>query len=359
MTLYPVANSWHKPALDHGVLERYWCGEASASEAAEVEAWFARNPSERVWYEQLRRGLRAENGSILSRDAERARIQAILAAANAPGIALESEGQQTQQTQQTQKTQQAHQDRVHSRRPSYTRWYGMAAACALIALVVGWSANAHLTNSTLSTHASTYSTANGERATIRLPDGSRVVLNVGSRLTVPGTYTTGNRTVQLDGEALFIVEHEERHPFVVVAGPSITRVLGTSFVVRHYRDDSTVQVAVRDGKVAVANAIVTAAERVEVTASGAGVVHAIQGNPFSFERGVLSLAHMPLREAIGELNRWYDADIRLADESLGRAIVGGQFPAGSVLELTEQLTAGLDVQIERNGRVLTLDRRRK
>lgn len=351
MTLYSGDKSSQEFALDHGALERYWCGESSATEAVEVEAWFARNPKERAWYEQLRRELRAESQNTLSREAERERTQAILSAANVSSFASTPESKHTEANHRRRN--------ARPQWPSRARWYGMATACALVALVVGWSVNAHLTNTTLSTHASIYSTANGERATIRLPDGSHVVLNVGSRITVPGNYTTGNRTVQLEGEALFMVEHEQRHPFVVVAGPSVTRVLGTSFVVRHYKDDSTVQVAVRDGKVAVANAIVTAAERVEVTANGAGAVHAIEGNPFSFERGVLSLAHMPLREAIGELNRWYDADIRLADESLGRAVIGGQFPAGSLLELTEQLTSGLDVQIERNGRVLTLDRRRK
>lgn len=345
MTLHPLGNSSNENVLDHGVLERYWCGEASASEIAEVDTWFARNPSEREWYEQLRKGLRSRDRNIPLHDSERARIQAILSVTN------------SQQTQRIQQVNSAKQERISFSKPSYGRWYSIAAACAIVALVIGWSANSLLTNSALSTYESTYSTANGERAKIRLSDGSQVLLNVGSRLTVSANYANGNRTVELDGEALFMVEHDDQHPFVVIAGPSVTKVLGTSFIVRHYSNDSTAQITVRDGKVAVADAIVTAAERVEVSANGVGDVHGFKGNPFSFEYGVLSISHTSLREAIAELNRWYDADIRLADESLGSAIIGGQFPAGSLLELTEQLSAGLDVLIERDGRILTLKRR--
>ncbi len=209
-----------------------------------------------------------------------------------------------------------------------------------------------------SSSVSTYTTSNGERAAIKLADGSSVLLNVGSSLKVPVNYGQYNRTVELSGEALFTVNHSGKHPFIIKAGASVTRVLGTSFIVRHYQNDFETRVAVREGKVDVGGTVVTALQQITVSERGeASDIQHINGNPFSFESGVLQLEHMPLGKAIQELNRWYNADIRIADKSLASAIIGGQFSEGSILELMEQLTVSLDVQIERDGHILTLRRR--
>jgi ferric-dicitrate binding protein FerR (iron transport regulator) len=104
----------------------------------------------------------------------------------------------------------------------------------------------------------TYATANGERGAVTLTDGSTVILNAASRLDVPANYSSGNRTVRLIGEGLFTVSSHAGHPFTVISGLTKTRVLGTSFVVRHYGTDTTVMVAVRTGKVSVGTTVVTA-----------------------------------------------------------------------------------------------------
>ena len=45
---------------------------------------------------------------------------------------------------------------------------------------------------------------------------------------------TGNHTVRLIGAGLFTVSHHDGAPFTVIAGATVARVLGTSFVVRRY-----------------------------------------------------------------------------------------------------------------------------
>src|SRR5262249_5694885 len=138
---------------------------------------------------------------------------------------------------------------------------------------------------------STYVTARGERATITLPDGNTVNLNVASRLEVPADYLAGNHTVHLYGEALFTILHHDRVPFTVVAGLASAGVLGTGCVVRRYSTDTTTVVAVRDGKVEVQQAgsthtvVLAAAQQVVVDRSRMRRVEEADPTRFDFSTG--------------------------------------------------------------------------
>jgi ferric-dicitrate binding protein FerR (iron transport regulator) len=187
-----------------------------------------------------------------------------------------------------------------------------------------------------------------------LPDGSRVILNVASRLEVPMDYERGNRTLRLHGEALFTVAHLSGAPFTVIAGPSVTRVLGTSFVVRRYTTDTAATVAVREGKVAVQSAVLGAAQQIVVSEHHVGQIKPADSAQFSFAMGVLTLDNVSLLKAIPELNRWYDAEIRLGDPVLANRRVVGGFTAGSLTDLSVILEHTFNVRVVREGRVLTL-----
>jgi ferric-dicitrate binding protein FerR (iron transport regulator) len=199
-----------------------------------------------------------------------------------------------------------------------------------------------------------YATHNGQRADITLPDGSKAFLNVASQLEVPTDFAAGNRTLRLRGEALFSVAHQHGTPFTVVAGPATVRVLGTSFVVRHYATDSVTTVAVRDGRIGVGSAIVAADQEVTVSHQGMTPVSPAAPSHFTFAAGVLTLDGIPLKDAIVELDRWYDADIRLADPALGAHVVQMTAAAGSLADVATMLAFTFDARVVRNGRVITL-----
>lgn len=337
--MYPDSQNDLEGELNHAALERYWLGEASTQEREYVEAWFERNPQERELYEDLRSEIQVKDyARHVSRQEENVKVKAIL---NAAGVG--------------QKRKNPVQD-IKSPRGLMRGVYALSAALlVVVSLTLGWNIKDYQVSNVLSTSHSLYSTASGERATVVLPDGSQVMLNVASSLIVPADYAMGNRTVELRGEGLFEVRHASETPFTVIAGPSTTRVLGTSFAVRFYDADSTAKVSVRDGKVSVNSSVLTAFESIMIDRnSTVGEVTQIDNTPFSFERGVLVLASMRFKDAIAELNRWYDADIRLADEVIGDKMISGQFSSGSIEELSERLTAGLNVQSVRTGRVLTI-----
>lgn len=228
-----------------------------------------------------------------------------------------------------------------------------ATVCALAA-AIGLFANTILNRTAPSVGVWTYSTGNGQRATLTLPDGSQVLLNVASRLEVPVDYERGNRALRLDGAALFTVVNRSRAPFSVIAGPGTVRVLGTRFFVRHYATDTAATISVHDGKVAVGSKVLTAEQQVAVSARGVSEIQAISTGPLDVMHGMLTFNQIPLPDAIAELNRWYDADIRLGDSVIAMQNVSGKFKSGSLTDLRAILSMMFDVKIVQEGRVLTL-----
>lgn len=84
-----------------------------------------------------------------------------------------------------------------------------------------------------------------------LSDSTRIYLNKNSRLTYPETFTDTLRIVSLTGEAFFEVTSNSQKPFIINAGKTETRVLGTSFNVRAYEEEEDTKVTVVTGKVQV------------------------------------------------------------------------------------------------------------
>jgi len=89
-----------------------------------------------------------------------------------------------------------------------------------------------------------------QKATITLADGSKVYLNVNSKLEFPATFGAGERRVSLEGEGFFEVAEDTKRPFIVDVLGVEAKVLGTSFNVNSHRGPK-VEVAVVSGSVGV------------------------------------------------------------------------------------------------------------
>jgi transmembrane sensor len=143
-------------------------------------------------------------------------------------------------------------------------WIKAAAACFITALM-GYAIWVSISNARiksayaqLSDHLSdqmvSVQAPMGTRVAVNLPDGSKVWLNAGSRLSYPTIFKEHERRVHLDGEGFFKVQHNSKVPFIVEnAGPEV-KVYGTSFNVNAYADENLVTVALVEGKVSLKTA---------------------------------------------------------------------------------------------------------
>jgi transmembrane sensor len=212
------------------------------------------------------------------------------------------------------------------------------------------------------------STTRGQRASLRLSDGSQVMLGPLSSIrytAAPG----GPRTVHLSGQALFTVTHDSARLFAVHTPHGTATDLGTQFVVRSYPGDSTMVVAVVEGEVSlrpVADTLAgrAAADSLLLRAGDRGRATAI--GKLAIERGVdldrylawsegrLEFRSAPMRDVVAELARWYDLEIRLANGAVARRRLTASFNDESIDEVLRLIRASLDVRTERAGRVVTI-----
>jgi ferric-dicitrate binding protein FerR (iron transport regulator) len=86
---------------------------------------------------------------------------------------------------------------------------------------------------------------------IILPDGSIVEMSGGSKIRFSKDTRSLSRELFLEGEAYFDVARDPARPFYVYAGDVITKVLGTSFIIRATGANEKVVVSVKTGKVTV------------------------------------------------------------------------------------------------------------
>lgn len=214
-------------------------------------------------------------------------------------------------------------------------------------------------------------TGRGQRGTLRLSDGTRVILGPSSTLRHPSRFGEQARDVELTGEAYFEVVHDARRPFRVHAGGATAEDLGTAFGVRAFPDDSVVRVVVAKGMVSLTRTdsgaalrpqrrgtVLRAGELGQLAAGGAiPSVEQVDVDAYlGWMRGELAFDDTPLAEAMAQLGRTYDREVRIGDGSLARRRVTGRFrgePLSAVLAALEQT---LGVRFERDGDTIVVRR---
>jgi transmembrane sensor len=247
-------------------------------------------------------------------------------------------------------------------RPQRLR-YAAAAAMAILVLIAGAWWVPRIGSVTL------FQTAIGERASVELPDGSRLDLNSNSLARVE--YSRQARIIRLArGEAYFKVAHEAARPFWVVAGNSWVRAVGTAFSVD--MRPSGVRVIVSEGTIKVATAraddeppsdasltrtpvsVLTAGQQVEMKA-GTAQISPVQPLELTrldaWRKGKLYFENQPLESVVEELGRYTPTPISIEDESLKNLSIGGTFQANAqgVDALLEMLERGFGLQVRREG----------
>ena len=162
----------------------------------------------------------------------------------------------------------------------------------------------------------------GERTQMMFQDGTKVYINSDSYMRYPRKFGISERTVELKGEAYFVVVKNKNRPFVVnLNGPSI-RVLGTSFNVEAYPENDDIKVNLDEGRINL-----KLLSDVEVPVSpGECVVYNKNTKSYRVNRNtdtgassvwksnVISFKDTTLDEVFSRLGRWYNVDFEVEDD---------------------------------------------
>ena len=240
------------------------------------------------------------------------------------------------------------------RQTSWWAWLGAMRLAATIAALISGAVLWYLRPQV--TPFREYATAPGQWSQLSFPDGSRVLLGVATRLRVPRDYGVRERTVDLEGEAYFIVRHDLRRPFRVRTERGTTEDLGTEFDVRAYPQEH-LQVVVAAGRVAFRgrdSVPMTLQPRERAVIDARGVATRTTGvrleSYLAWTRGILLFDDAPLRVVLAQLERWYDLDIQAGDGGLDDDRLTISFTTETAEEALRALAKVLDVRVTRTGR---------
>ncbi len=89
----------------------------------------------------------------------------------------------------------------------------------------------------------------GQRAMVKLYDGTQVWLNACSSLRYQNVFSSTERRVHLDGEGYFDVSYNPKQPFIISVGKFDVEVLGTKFNIFSYPGQDDFVVSVIEGAV--------------------------------------------------------------------------------------------------------------
>ncbi|MQA37021.1 FecR family protein [Rugamonas aquatica] len=152
-------------------------------------------------------------------------------------------------------------------------------------------------------------TGTGEWKTSTLADGSRITLNSGSAVDL--RFSQGQRVIRLlRGEVLVDVARDPARPFLVQTAEGSIRALGTRFVVE--RSGGATDLAMLESKTEVRDkdlqspaTVVTAGEKVRITAHGVGLVQTVDPGSVAdaWRDHQLVVRNRPLSEVLDELAR--------------------------------------------------------
>lgn len=173
---------------------------------------------------------------------------------------------------------------------------------------------------------SDYRTATGQSQSIKLEDGSTVLLAPDSSISL--MFKDGKRgVVLLNGEAYFNVVHNEARPFSVKGGGLDIEVLGTAFDVRLGDDSSDIALAQGAVKVSAASMQKTLAPGDALTLdrqTGMAVQSKVDvANIGGWRDGRLHVVNETIGSVVQQIQRYHPAWISIPDRSLAAHRVTG------------------------------------
>lgn len=196
----------------------------------------------------------------------------------------------------------------------------------------------------------------GQMSSVILPDGTKVQLNSNSKLVYASGFNSGERTVNLEGEAFFNVAKDKEHSFTIKTKSLDFKVYGTSFNVQAYPDDSEVNTTLVEGSLGV------------VSKTGNEIARLVPGENANFKEenkklvvtnvdlqlytswkdGMVTFRNEKLKDIARKIERWYNVQIvinnpKLADELYMGTIMKNK-PIDQLLEVFK-LTSSLNYRI--------------
>jgi len=216
------------------------------------------------------------------------------------------------------------QQHIHFQKRKYFLYRRIAqiAAAIIVVLLSVWTGSELDRRKQKQQFTEVFSPA-GQKTRITLPDSSIVLLNGNSQIRYSRNFNEDNRSVELKGEGYFNIHKDLSRQFIVSTSVLDVKVFGTSFNVKAYENDQTVEVGLKTGKVEIdrnkqeivqlmPGQVATFDKKEQKLAVGDRDVNLIS----SWTQDEMVFEEDPLEEIIKYMERWYGVEIHVAPELL-------------------------------------------
>ncbi len=197
----------------------------------------------------------------------------------------------------------------------------------------------------------------------QLADGSNITLNHNSKISYSDTFEK-NRTVKLEGEAYFEVEHiDKQNKFVVqTKGIDIT-VVGTKFNVKAIEKSNIVEISVTEGIVLVKYPQINLESRIS---NGQKLVINIESKRYNLENTettndifwitkTISFNNSSISEIASTISKVYGVDVELQLKNTDNISLNTRFENKSLDEVLRILELTLDIKTSRKNGVVVIE----
>ncbi|MEJ2882959.1 FecR family protein [Pedobacter sp. GR22-6] len=160
----------------------------------------------------------------------------------------------------------------------------------------------------------TATTTKGQTYEFTLPDGTHIFLNADSKITFPSQFSGKERKILLEGEAYFVVKHDEKQPFRVASvgldgKQQIVEDIGTEFNINAYRDEASIKTTLVEGSARVNETMLSPNQQatnrggaIKLSQVNAADVAAWKNNKFIFDND-------DIRYIMRQVSRWYNVEV--------------------------------------------------
>ncbi|KAA8485369.1 FecR family protein [Arcticibacter tournemirensis] len=232
-----------------------------------------------------------------------------------------------------------------------------AAAIAVLMLFGAWKGYLEYSYIQKTKTFATIKVPQGKITKLKLEDGTVITLTSGTTFKYPQAFTrTERRVYLLDGQAFFEVANDKSKPFRVNSGKLSTTVLGTSFIIKHYKDYGYEKVSLYTGKVRVDRngingrpVILHPGQEFDYHNGTLSTVKGFDNSRDPEESGTLDFNRTDFKDAVYSMASYYGVKILFNEDEFKEFRISGNFSSGSVEEMLQSLTFIYPFKVKKTG----------
>lgn len=244
------------------------------------------------------------------------------------------------------------------------------AAIFIVAVGLGWTAYVALDDTGVSLanlEKTVKQNPTGQKSTIFLSDGSKIILNADSKVSYKKNFDQHQRVVSLEGEAFFEVAKDALRPFKVVTGEITTVALGTSFNIDAFPDKAHIEVSLATGKVEVKSTgnssdsidplYLKPGERASYALATKGMTKQIFDleQALSWKDGIIYFKNADQQMIVEKLQRWYGVKIEVTNDPEKTIDITTKFENASLDNVLRSLGYTLGFQHKINDKKVNIE----